>query len=127
MANSGPNTNGSQFFICFGPTPHLNEKHTIYGRVISNYALVEQIENEESGAQDKPLEQVTIVDSGELLDVDKLNSETADFLSNYIPVPEGHGMPGHVHGPGCSHDHGHGIDEDEGMGGGAPDMEEMMK
>lgn len=50
MANAGPNTNGSQFFICFGPTSHLNEKHTIYGRVIHNYSFVEAIENNPSGA-----------------------------------------------------------------------------
>ena len=72
MANSGPNTNGSQFFICFGPTPHLNEKHTIFGRVIHNYALIEKIENNPSGAQDKPLKQVTVVDCGELKGDDKI-------------------------------------------------------
>ena len=55
MANSGPNTNGSQFFICFKDTPHLNEKHTIYGRVINNYELIDKIENNPTGAQDKPL------------------------------------------------------------------------
>ena len=50
MANSGANTNGSQFFICFGATPHLNEKHTIYGRVINNYDLCKKMEANKTGA-----------------------------------------------------------------------------
>lgn len=83
MANAGPNTNGSQFFICYGPTPHLNEKHTIYGRVISGYSICEKAENVEKGAQDKPLKDVQIVDCGELTGDQKLSAETANFLANY--------------------------------------------
>lgn len=87
MANAGANTNGSQFFICFGPTSHLNEKHTIYGRVIHNYAYVSRVENNESGAQDRPLKAVTIADCGELLGDDKLTAENADFLSSFSEIP----------------------------------------
>ena len=74
MANAGPDTNGSQFFICFGPTPHLNEKHTIFGRVISGYDIVEKVEANPVGEQDHPVKQVTIADCGELTGDDKLTS-----------------------------------------------------
>ena len=83
MANAGANTNGSQFFICFGATPHLNEKHTIYGRVICNYDLVKRIENNPSGPNDKPTKQVTVVDCGELQGLDKLTADKCDFLESY--------------------------------------------
>jgi len=72
MANAGPDTNGSQFFVCFGATPHLNGKHTVFGRVIDNYDLVKQIEEGPTGAADLPTKQVTVVDCGELLGDDKL-------------------------------------------------------
>lgn len=86
MANAGPDTNGSQFFICFTQTPHLDEKHTIFGRVIHNYELVEVIESNPTGAQDKPLKNVTIVDCGELTGEDKLTAEKANFLHNFDGV-----------------------------------------
>jgi len=61
MANAGPNTNGSQFFITTAQTPWLNMNHTIFGRVVGGYDIVEEIENTQVGAQDKPIEEKKIV------------------------------------------------------------------
>jgi len=83
MANSGPNTNGSQFFICFKDTPHLNEKHTIYGRVISGWEICEKAEQVKTGANDVPEKTVQIADCGELTGDDKLGEEDCHFLITY--------------------------------------------
>lgn len=66
MANCGPNTNGSQFFLTFKETPHLDGKHVVFGEVVDGFRVVEQVEAAKIGAQDKPEEDITIVDCGQL-------------------------------------------------------------
>ena len=61
MANAGPDTNGSQFFITTAKTPWLNLRHTIFGEVNSGYEVVEKIENTQTNAADKPLSEQKII------------------------------------------------------------------
>ncbi len=64
MANSGPNTNGSQFFITTAETPHLDGKHVVFGEVVKGFELIYQLNNVDTDHKDMPHDRIIISDSG---------------------------------------------------------------
>jgi peptidyl-prolyl cis-trans isomerase A (cyclophilin A) len=60
MANAGPNSNGSQFFITLGPTPHLDNRHSVFGVVEEGMEVVRKIGKVRTGPRDRPVEDVVI-------------------------------------------------------------------
>lgn len=87
MANAGRNTNGSQFFVTFKATPHLNGKHVVFGRVVEGEDVIQRLESLRRASDDRPVEEVLVADCGELTG-SATSAPTSASSSAVAPVTE---------------------------------------
>ncbi|KAJ8102823.1 cyclophilin-like domain-containing protein [Lipomyces tetrasporus] len=88
MANAGPGTNGSQFFITTVATPHLDDKHVVFGEVVTGKSIIRDIEAQKTDSNDKPLSPCIITDCGQITAEEELTQQnvgdgTGDVLEDY--------------------------------------------
>lgn len=83
MANSGPNTNGSQFFITFRETPHLDLKHAVFGYVVGGKATLDRMEQVAADKNDRPVEEIKILSTVVFSDaLDEADNLLEEFIRN---------------------------------------------
>ena len=86
MANSGPNTNGSQFFITTAPAPHLDGKHVVFGRIVEGMEHVHDVEREVTDPNDRPIRRCYVMNCG-VTDKPTLATHTnGESMQNTLPV-----------------------------------------